>query len=198
MSVSVSFLNDFVVQEMKHGKLCESLAILDRRTSDLVSPRFEGNFLIKKFPGYHREQVLIELSFLSWYLDDTWRPLVQLWLASQVKYLNPDARVKLRCFLSNRLVALSWSADSTSFRSLKGNKVDLWKKILDNLKPKFPGNRKVRKKTFRRGYDDHGCLRPSHRWLPDSDVSLVEEQNLIEEERELDESLIQFIEGWFL
>lgn len=197
MSVSPSFLEDFVLKEMSNGRLMEPLAKLDRRTSDLVLPRFEGNFTFKYFTGFHRESSLENLAFLSWYLNDTWRPLVQLWLGEQLRYVNSDCRMKVKLLLSHRSIAICYFAEQVSFRSLKGNIVTLWKNLLENLRLRFKKDREPRRKVRRRGYDDHGSLRPSHKWLPRSDFSLTEEQNLLEEDRETDESTIQILEGWF-
>jgi hypothetical protein len=197
MSVSPSFLEDFVLQEVEKGSLCESLAKLDRRTSDLVLPRFEGKFSFRKFTGFHRESSLESLAFLSWYLNDTWRPMVQLWLGEQLRFVNSDCRMKVKLLLSHRSIALCYLAEQVSFRSLKGNLVTLWKNVLDNLRLVFKKDREPRRKIRRRGYDDHGSLRPSHKWLPKSDFSFTEEQNALEEDRETDESTVQILEGWF-
>jgi hypothetical protein len=50
----------------------------------------------------------------------------------------------------------------------------------------------VAPQQFIRGYRDHGTLRDSHLWLPETDISLTEKQNEIEEAKEQELMLEQF------
>lgn len=64
-------------------------------------------------------------------------------------------------------------------------KLKLRKKVLPN----------VRKPQRKRGYHDHGALRPRHTWKPSSDYSLTEKQNEIEEKRSKFSDTITFLKG---
>lgn len=54
------------------------------------------------------------------------------------------------------------------------------KRVIQSVQLRYCKNRKARRPVFRRGYRDHGTLRPVTKWLPDSDFSFTEEQNQLE------------------
>lgn len=56
-------------------------------------------------------------------------------------------------------------------------------RVIQSVQLRYCKNRKARRPVFRRGYRDHGTLRPVTKWLPDSDFSFIEEQNQLELKR---------------
>lgn len=58
-------------------------------------------------------------------------------------------------------------------------------RVLSKTYLRFLTLRKPRRPVRRRGYKDKGSARPSHLWIPRSDWYFTEEQNQIEEKREL-------------
>lgn len=57
------------------------------------------------------------------------------------------------------------------------------KNVIQTVQLRYCKNRKARRPVFRRGYRDHGTLRPITNWLPDNDYSFIEEQNQLEQRR---------------
>jgi hypothetical protein len=98
--------------------------------------------------------------------------------------------------LKDRTVALLWLSENYHERRFFGNLVPQWRKTLENLKPLQVHERKPKRVQRKRGYQDHGTLRPSERWTEKYDWSFTEEQNLIEEQREIIEDTAALLEGW--
>lgn len=72
---------------------------------------------------------------------------------------------------------------------------DRIEKIIETTRLRILHHRRPKRPIRRRGYNDHGSRRPDDRWLPDSDSTFVEGQQLLEQQRreyqELVDRLIQ-------
>jgi hypothetical protein len=94
-------------------------------------------------------------------------------------------------------LAKIYYSELQTFREFKGNILPYLRKLLQNLRVRFKKTTDPSRSVRRRGYDDHGTLRPKHRWEERFDSSFVEEQNSIEAERALADDTAAFLEGWF-
>jgi hypothetical protein len=165
--------------------------ILDSRMPGLISPNFGGTFRTCT----KKDEDLILLAVVHWFLDDTWRVLVHVWL--EQCNLQPENRVLMNLVLKNKTLALIWITENYHERRFFGNVLKLLKQELESLTP-IPTKRKVPKRNQRRrGYQDHGTLRPLDRWREKDDWSFTEEQNRIEEERQVLLDTTNLLEGWY-
>jgi hypothetical protein len=80
-------------------------------------------------------------------------------------------------------------------RDFFGNVLPSKIKVLEDLRFRKIST-KVKEIQRKRGYHDHGTLRPKHLWLPTSDFSLTELQNQIEIKRQSQIDTTNFIGGW--
>lgn len=134
-------------------------------------------------------RLLRTLSIIQWWLPDDlhWKVLVDL---DQLNFswLNNKQQLEIAILLSSKEICLYylWKtkrySGSEIFGNLLGNDFqDLFRQMkVREIKPKRP------KRTIRRrGYRDHGSRKPDHKWLPDSDYTWTEYQNLRERHLEL-------------
>jgi hypothetical protein len=90
-----------------------------------------------------------------------------------------------------------WLAENYHERRFFGNVEGVIKKLLGSLRPCLSKDRRPKRVQRKRGYQDHGTLRPQERWRETHDWSLTEEQNRIEAERQAIEDTADFLKGWF-
>jgi hypothetical protein len=192
--MTVSQLDRFIRES---AEIQEQIANLDRRNSDLVAPRFEGTFRILEFEGGHREKNLENLALLSWYLREDLGLMIRLWIEDQLPKVNMQSRCRTKVLISNAATARMFFSETHSFRKIKGNFLDYWRKLLRAVRTKYRSNKNPKRKVRRRGYDDHGTLRPAWRWSERSCATLTEKMNEIEAERASCDDTAAFLEGWF-
>jgi hypothetical protein len=167
---------------------------LDCRTPGLISPNFTGNFRTL-YGKRSKEEEIILLGVIHWYLEDSWRVLVNLWL-SEVE-LQKENRVLLDFVLKGKCFAMMWFTQRYHTREFYGNVKKTLVRLLENLQPILKAPTVPKKVQRKRGYQDHGSLRPAEKWLETHDWSLTELQNQIEAERKSLEDTTLFLEGWY-
>jgi hypothetical protein len=119
-----------------------------------------------------------------------------LFLEEQPK-ISKENKVLLNFVLKDKNLFLIWYSENTSERAFFGNQLKRMLIILEELRPILRTPRKAKSTQRRRGYQDHGTLRPDSKWIERSDWSLTEEQNRIEQERQTLSDTSDFLEGWF-
>ena len=117
----------------------------------------------------------------------------------KAKYLSPEERICLQVLIQKNFVKEVSILPERPFsqRSIFGLLLNpqIQRKVLRRLFNRKRPN-KVRRSQRVRGYRDQGTLRPSHNWLPESDYSLTEEHNRLEEDQEEAEMLLDFSQSY--
>lgn len=169
--------------------MCESL-----RKQVVDNPNFLTSDTFLVLPVKLRE--IESLALLSWWMPEEIRFLVQLGLEERVKKLSLDDQVVTKILLRSKGEALLWLSETSLFHSRDFFGNFLRKGILAVQSLKFVQRKtKVVKPQRKRGYHDHGSLRPSHCWKPTEDWSLTEQQNQIEKKRFTFKDTIKFLRG---
>lgn len=139
---------------------------------------------------------LIRLGIFSWYVPREIGILLRMDIELKAKKLSPEDRSLISQFLDSkeRMLVFLQETHLWHTREFFGNLLSK-KHSLDRFLNLSPLRRKLKRAQRKRGYNDHGSKTPEHRWLPTSDYSLTELQNLIEEKREIFNETSKFIEG---
>jgi hypothetical protein len=176
----------------------QTLSELDRRMQGPITPNascltFKVDLDIKK------KENLKAIIVAGWFLKEEIRTCLFLHVADYwFKYQQPDDLIELEVLLRSRVACYELICLQYSERDWFGN---FQKKVIQartSLRVLLSTDSRVppRKKTRRRGYRDHGTLRPSHKWLPKGDWSLTELQLQIEEQRQIRQDSVNFISGF--
>lgn len=156
------------------------------------SPQLELRVI---FPKDFR--LLRTLAIAQWYFPDLKHWIVYLDLSEQnFHWLNEKQQIELQILLSSKDMCESYLflteryTGSEIFGNILGNDlVDLQRHLkFRKVVPKVP-KRKIR----RRGYRDHGTLRPSHLWLETYDYTFTSEHFRRKRHLELLQTTIQKI-----
>jgi hypothetical protein len=176
----------------KMTELCKSaFPIMVRRTPGLVSPQFTGKFHVFT----RKEEDLVILGVLHWWMKTPFRVLTRLWLEDYP--LQNDYKVLMNLVLKDKYIALIWLSENYHERRFFGNLVPLMEKLLESWSPILESQREPVTVQRKRGYQDHGSLQPLERWTEKHDWSFTELQNFIEAERQTIKDTADFLEGWF-
>lgn len=168
----------------------------DLRKQVVDNPNFlTSEIVISNFPK--KLQDLEGLAILSWYIPNEIGILLRLDLEEKIKYLSTEDQVVINILLSSKPEMLIFLTETTlwSSRDFFGNILRKGEQALLHLKFKKK-NWTVTIPQRKRGYHDHGSLKPYHKWKPTSDWSLTEEQNIIEEKRTVFHTTIKFLKGF--
>jgi hypothetical protein len=103
----------------------------------------------------------------------------------------------LDLILRHKAIALMWFTRRYHEREFFGNVSKALYRLLEHLRPIQESTRRPERTQRKRGYQDHGSLRPPERWRETHDWSLTDLQNRIEAERESLEDTTDFLEGWY-
>jgi hypothetical protein len=152
--------------------------------------------------NYLSKSELIYFCFLYYFLKESKRQRLFTWYLESIlpekllkaTYLSSEERMQLTFLVQKKGVKVKLDhCIPFSPRRILGllNNPEVTRKVLSRIYIKRRP-RKVAPQQFIRGYRDHGTLRESHLWLPESDISLTEKQNEIEEAREQELMLEQF------
>jgi hypothetical protein len=152
---------------------------IDRTLHGPITPNAETTFKLRKV---NDNVSILALALLSWYLEDSGRCLLQLEL-SNLKLQPLQAQESLWIILNSRSDALDYIS-TFSEREIYGTWIPRCQQVarlaeIYNVSPS-----KARRLVRRRGYRDHGSIRRSDKWLPDSDFELDELQRKIETEED--------------
>jgi len=145
------------------------------------------NRTLKELMGY---------ALSSWYIPDELGILLRISLEEKSKQYSYEDRTILQLFLQSKAETIIFLIETNLWhtRDFFGNFLkDIEKSI---IKLRFSNiNRKVKAIQRKRGYHDHGSLKPKDRWLPTFDYTLTQLQNEIELKRSSQEFSLQFIRG---
>jgi hypothetical protein len=176
---SISKVQDCLQKEvnLKDGLLIQSL---ESRVQGPLTP--SGTDYDLNLHEYKTDKDLIGLAVLSWCFPDT-GGLIRVGLEN--RHCNsPENEVNFRLLLFSKEVAETVLNGLFSDRDLFGNWIPRMRKLISKLDFKESNTGRPKRILRRRGYRDHGTLRPSSEWLPSSDYSLTEMQQRIEERRD--------------
>lgn len=164
MLTNVSFESlDQIVEKFYNRNL--KTTCQDRRSSVLSNSNFQGYELYEPngldFPSMRITEKIL-LGVLHWYFPAELRVLCHLWLEENWGGEFPEIRAVLltskRTALGYILVSDRWSSRDFFGNVLKENMVKNIKEMSLRKRSKRKPKRTVRK----RGYQDHGTLRPKH------------------------------------
>jgi hypothetical protein len=164
---------------------------LESRLPGLLTPNFEGNFRV--FP--HKEEDLLLLGVLHWYLPEEWKFLIRVWLENHE--LQVENKVQLGVILTDEIHSTLWLMSNYHERRFYSKVKTTWKQQLSSIAPIHCSEKTPIRTQRRRGYQDHGTLRPITKWVETSDWSFTELQNEIEKQRESIEDTTNFLRGWY-
>lgn len=151
---------------------------LRRRMQGPIAPSFEVTLSIRrKSPKFLRD-----LAVISHFLPETLGFALRFSVEQEnEKFVRSE---DIRLLLLSKEFAVLYLSRKLSERDFFGNWKRKMRVTLQELSLVLRGPSFAKRTTRRRGYRDHGTLRPHHRWLPDSDWSLREKQLQIESDRE--------------
>lgn len=155
---------------------------LERTLQGPVVPNSETSFNLYKF---RKQREIVELAIVSWYLREDLGILLRLEL-EQVKFTSREYLPIL--LLKDKETCLQTIRFFQSERDFFGNLLPELRKTASRLYLRCQIPRLARRKCRRRGYSDHGSVRPLSSWLPTMDLAFVEEQNRIEAENDFHEA----------
>jgi glycogen debranching enzyme len=159
--------------------------LLDRRLAGPLSPNAE----LKLFIGSRKLGDLKSLALICHYLPST----LKFFLQEAIEYRNKYERNSdISLILASKAFAELYFSRHLSERDFYGN----WKKRIEHLLAGFKVKLLLPKTAVepvrRRGYRDHGGLRPEDRWQESHDWSLTQMQNALEQDREFIEACFQW------
>jgi hypothetical protein len=102
----------------------------------------------------------------------------------------------MRLLLRDKTLAILWLAENFHERRFFGNALERMYLLLKDLRPCLVRERKPERVQRKRGYQDHGSLRPLHCWKETHAPEFTEEQNEIERLRKVNQDLTDLLEGW--
>jgi hypothetical protein len=142
----------------------------------------------------------IRLAVLSWYLPLEIGCLLKVDLLLGKNSFDLETEGLLEFLCESKVIMLKYlqETDLWHTRDFFGN-LFAEKEILalvHSLKVLQPTVKKPKRALRKRGYDDHGALKPSWKWLPTSDISLTELHRKLEEERKSARDTFAFLEGF--
>lgn len=185
----IKFFEQLEQQNTVVPTMCESL-----RKQVVDDPNFLTANTLLILPD--KLQEIEALALLSWWMPLEVRYLVQLGIEEKIKKLSPEDQVISKILLKTKEEALIWLSETSVLHSRDFFGNFLRKGVLALRSLKFVQRKiKIVKPQRKRGYHDHGSLRPSHCWKPTSDWSLTEQQNQIERKRKSIKDTIKFLRG---
>jgi len=157
---------------------------------------FHGGETFFNLKGINLKQ-FIKLAIFSWYMDEEVKFVLQADLEEKLSTFSLDDRTLLEQFLFSEAEMLIFLLETKLWhsRDFFGNILTI-NNELDSLLRPSPKSLKLVKPQRKRGYHDHGSRVLSHKWLPKSDFSLTEQQNLIELERSTQKDTSSLIRGF--
>lgn len=166
------------------------------RSKGSVSPELPGSQLKLSRVRKYKEAFLLHL-LVHYIKDEEIQWTVKAELLDVEKQFAIEERGILSILLKSKAQMLLYILESTEFKnpreffgfilSYKG-KMERWQLYIS-----LP--RKAKKPSGRRGYRDHGSLKPRHKWTETFDWSFTEAQQEIEERRQIIQDTLDFLEG---
>lgn len=166
------------------------------RITGTISPEFPRSQIKLSRVRKYRDAFLLHL--LVHYIEEEelrWTIKAEL-LDIQNRYGLEETGI-LRILMTSKAHMLLYILESSEFKnpreffgtilSYKG-KMERWQLYI--FKPKKP-----KRPQRKRGYSDHGSLKPEHKKVDTQDWTLIEKQQEIEERRQIIRDTIDFLEG---
>lgn len=179
-------------------KLCKesTRGVLFRTTAVLDSPNFLEHFYSDMILPKTLDSCII-FAISSWYIED--QAIACLIRESlREKTTNLDFSI-LELLLESKAQTELFLIETTLFHTrdffgnfITRNKLQL---LYKNLRFR-PISRRITRVQRKRGYQDKGSMKETHRWLPEHDYTLTEKQNEIEQQRESAQDTILFLQGF--
>lgn len=197
MRDSQNSIESFMVQVEEKIKNMVTLSDMDLRRGVIDSSTFPAGRFFFNLRNLGKTD-FIRLALYSHYAPEEVSSLLKLDLEEKLKDFDLETQVALNALLGNKvkmqlfLIQTQLWHSREFFGNIVGKNVNL------NRFLKFRRTQKKEKIIFpqrKRGYDDHGSRRPSHKWKPDFDISLTLKQNELERERESLNDTLSLIEG---
>jgi hypothetical protein len=164
---------DLIFQPICDPEALRLQRALDRSMQGPIAP---NTVLEANLRRYLRIHDLEALAVSSWWLGD-----FGFLLRESILERTDDLLVRLCC--EAKYGSIEFLQAKLSERDFFGNFIPRVKKLVRKLQVLFRRQRPARRIPRRRGYRDHGTLRPSHRWVENSDWSLREEMLAYEDYR---------------
>lgn len=138
----------------------------------------------------------IRLAISSWYIPEEAGVVLRMDLEEKMKNFSLEDQILLKQFLNSEVEMILFLLQTQIWhtRDFFGNLLDGKTKLDKYLQPNKP-DRRITFPERKRGYHDHGSLRPVHCWKPTSDWSLTKLQQEIEQKRKSHEDTLDFIRG---
>lgn len=154
----------------------------DLRNQVLNNPNLNSSSCLFRLP--RKEEEILGLSCLLWYLPEELRVL--LLVEIERKHLSKKNEILKRILISSKenMILFLFLTKRWHSREIFGNLLRKGLLSLENLSLYREKRGKIRKKVFRRGYQDHGSKRLESEWLPTFDYSLTFLQNEKENKEE--------------
>lgn len=166
------------------------------RSKGSISPEFPGSVIkLSRVRGY-KDAFLLHL-LVHFIADEEIQWIVKAELLDVQKQFAREERGILSILLKSKAHMLSYILESSEFKNpreffgtimnYKG-KLEKWQLYTSHPK-------KAKTLTRKRGYRDHGSLKPSHKWTETHDWTFTKEQQEIEEKRQTIKDTLDFLEG---
>jgi hypothetical protein len=175
MNLSISFI-DSVLSEKVSPYLVGTSESFRRSIEGPIPPNAVCGFNVRRFRSLRERKAL---ALLSWYLGDL-GVLLRLDLDDWSSSWTSKERLEVSLLCQSKTLALSALQRDHSERDFFGNSLVLLEKCAKKLRYLIRVPASPKNPVRRRGYRDHGTLRPETQWLPKSDYSLTELQNRLE------------------
>lgn len=168
------------------------------RNSVVINPTFPSErelkvtLLSKSLKDFQR------LALISWWLPEEIAYDIREYILEEKNRFNLEDRTLLELFLNSKAESILFLIETSLWhtRDFFGNFLEGMDYMLEKLlKIKLVKPNKVTKPQRKRGYHDHGTLKPLHCWKPSSDWSLTELQNSIENSRASQIDTLNFLKG---
>jgi len=138
-----------------------------------------------------------QLCIAQWYFPEEISFMLRLDLEEYNNKFDEEERFINNLLLNSKTEMILFLTDTKLWhtRQFFGNIITNDMRVIENLSFRRR-SKKVKEIQRKRGYHDHGSLKPKEKWLPSSDYTLTELQNQIEQKRETYMDTYQLTGGW--
>lgn len=166
------------------------------RSKGIVSPELPGDEVRLSKVRKYKEAFWLHLihHFIE---DEEIRWTVKVQLLDIQKQFGQEEQEKLSFILQSRAQAILFILETTTFRNPREFFGFLLSRELEVTRYSLyiSHRRKAHRVPRRRGYNDHGSMKPTHKWTESSDITLTELQQELEEKRKIIKDTYYLLEG---
>jgi len=189
MRIEFTKIDSLLEQELS-PVVVELSTTLDRRMHGPITPSDVIDINVRQLVRSAKKEVRMALALASWWLGD---------FGGLIRYeLRKDPEDDIQLTLRAKSIGLEILSMQYSERDFFGNLLPKIRKVCSKLTFLRKQQKRARRIIRRRGYRDHGTLRPESSWFETSDWSFTQEQNQIEEKRSLREDTLAILEGFLM